>query len=478
VLVLDASGAVIDYNAAAVSLFDDAQLDGQLIDDIQPGLQDSVRRGEILVIGEDRAYYDPQSSSITDQRGAQRGQLVVLRDVTDQQRRQNRLEALQSATQQFIEADQPKTVAELTVEFATGVLDHTVAGVFLRDDDDRLEPTAVSDAIDAAVEGSVGPDHPLWRIYESGQREQIWLDGTAFEPLGTVLVLPLGDHGIVVLDTVESVSAAENEQYTEILVRTTQVALEQVRRERELRASQTSVERRKEQIEFFNSVLRHSLRNAMLVVEGRAEHLREKIDDEEKQHVDSIITWSRKLSEMSETIRDINKTMAASESERLESVDLSAMLRRTVESVAPEDGETTVELDIDDDEHVLANHLAEHVIVSVVENAIEHNTNADPRVEITTRGAGEWTQIRIVDNGPGISDELKTTIFERSIEPSQTAGGFGLYFVSVMMELYGGTVWDEDNHPTGTVTVLEFQQTDDDTPAVEAQANSPDDGNQ
>jgi len=321
----------------------------------------------------------------------------------------------------------------------------------------------------------VTASHPLWQVYERGERERTDLDDTALESLGTVLVLPVGDHGVVVLDTTDD-AAAENEQYTEILVRTTQVALEQVRRERELRASQTSIERRNEQIEFFNSALRHSLRNAMLVVEGRAEHLRESIDDEQKRHVDSILTWSRKLSEMSETIRDINETMAASESERLESVDLGAMVRRSVESAVPVDGPATVELDLDD-EYVLANHLAEQVFESVVENAVEHNTNAEPHVEISTERAGDWTQIRIADNGPGISDELKTTIFERSIAPSQTAGGFGLYFVSVMMELYGGKVWYEDNHPTGTVAVLEFQQTDGAAPAVKAQASSPDEGN-
>jgi len=45
------------------------------------------------------------------------------------------------------------------------------------------------------------------------------------------------------------------------------------------------------------------------------------------------------------------------------------------------------------------------------------------------------------------------------------------------MELYGGKVWYEDNDPTGTVAVLEFQRTDGDAPAVKAQTNSPDGGN-
>ncbi len=42
-----------------------------------------------------------------------------------QQRRQDRLEALQAATQQFIEAETAEAVAEMAVEFATAVLART-----------------------------------------------------------------------------------------------------------------------------------------------------------------------------------------------------------------------------------------------------------------------------------------------------------------------------------------------------------------
>jgi len=49
-------------------------------------------------------------------------------------------------------------------------------------------------------------------------------------------------------------------------------------------------------------------------------------------------------------------------------------------------------------------------------------------------------------------------MFERSISDDQTAGGFGLHFVSVVVDRYGGKVWDEDNHPERAVAILEFQR--------------------
>lgn len=52
---------------------------------------------------------------------------------------------------------------------------------------------------------------------------------------------------------------------------------------------------------------------------------------------------------------------------------------------------------------------------------------------------------------------MKSQVFDRNVT-SETSGsvGFGLYFVHVMMEQFGGTVWFEDADPRGTVAVLTF----------------------
>ena len=461
-IVLDADGKILDYNGATEELLGTDQPGGEYIDDIAPRLGDNIERGEVFAMGESLAYYDPQISDVTDQHGEYRGELVVLRDVTGQQHRQERLETLQSATQQFIEAERPEAIARLAVDFSTGVLDQNAAVVFLLNDNGHLEPAATSDIVRQStnkvnlyVDPEKSPENTVWKTFESGE-QRVANFGNGVEPLETALMLPMGDHGVMAIAPQND--SYEDRQYAEILAHTTQVALEQVAREWELQKSQTSVERRNEQIEFFNGVLRHSLRNAMLVVQGRAEHLRETVADEQAHHVDSIITWCGKLAEMSDTIRDINETVTASEDERLEPISLSSVVDRAVESVDAEQPTGTVKCDIDDTQWVLANHLIEKVLTSVIENAIEHNTSEEPRVEIGTQDAGDWIQLRVGDNGPGISDELKATMFERSITPDQTAGGFGLYFVSVMMDLYGGKVWYEDNDPTGTVAVLEFQR--------------------
>lgn len=461
VLALDTKDRIIDFNAAAVSLLGTDDLGSRHIDTVSEGLLTDIEREEVFAMGDPLSYYDPQTSAITDQRGNKRVRLVVLREVTGQHRRQERLEALQAATRQFIEADQPETVAELAVGFATRVLDQNAAAVFLAGDDETLEPAGVSDIVEDPMAGltidpETDPEHGLWRTYESGEQRIDECDGCG-DPMKMALMVPMGDHGVLAIASADNSYATEDQQYAKILAQTTQVALEQLQRQRELRGSRLSIQRRNEQIEFFNGILRHSLRNAMLVVRGRADHLRDSVDESEEHHIDSITEWCQRLNEMSDSIKEINETVTASESERLDAISLSAAVKGAVESVVDGDTDVRVKLELGD-EQILANHIAEEVMGSVIENAVVHNTSDQPRVEIDTQYAGDWIQVRIADNGPGISDELKTTMFERSISNNQTAGGFGLYFVSVMMDLYGGKVWYEDNDPHGAVAILEFQR--------------------
>ncbi|MFB6308935.1 MAG: histidine kinase N-terminal 7TM domain-containing protein [Haloarculaceae archaeon] len=474
VFVLDPDRRVVEHNPAAQTAVGDDDISGEHIESVLPGLFDRVESDEVFSLagtarsdGGEIKFYDPRVTEIDDQHDNTCGELVVLRDVTGQQRRQDRLEALQTATQEFIRAGTEDEIARLAVDFADGVLDQHAATVFLREDG-WLRPAAVSDgALELHDESELIIDdheHVIWQAYEHEERRfyDIESDPDAQTPFSKALLLPLGEHGILGIGTLDSIQeyAPEDRQFAQILARTTQVALDQVQREHELRRSQTSLERRNEQLAFFNGVLRHALRNALLVIRGRAEMLRETVTTDEHGHLDRIVEWCEDLSELSEQIRAINDTVTATETERLETVALDDLIRERVAEIERDHEEATISLDLRESESVLANDLAGEVIDSVVLNAINHNDTDEPQIEITTQRAADWIQVRVADDGPGITDEMKETVFERDIGTDQSAEGFGLYFVSVMMDLYGGKVWFEDNDPRGAVAVLEFQIAD------------------
>jgi signal transduction histidine kinase len=66
--------------------------------------------------------------------------------------------------------------------------------------------------------------------------------------------------------------------------------------------------------------------------------------------------------------------------------------------------------------------------------------------------------VRVADNGPGIPDAQKESVFgkaEKGLESSGT--GIGLYLVREIVTGYGGEIWIEDRTDTeGAVFVIEF----------------------
>jgi len=489
VVILDDDDEVIDHNPAAERLVSGGDLSGRHADAIADSFSQRLSDGAKVTVdapGYDRAVssFSLGVTTVEDQYGVAKGRLVHLRDVSDQQRRLDQLTAMQAATQRFISARTAAEVADIAVRFASEVHDQAYAALLRYDEStDALVSEAVTDRL--AAELRVEPDEPiriprgsgpLWTTYESGElaafegERDLVIGPYAFES-ASGLFLPLGDHGVLVIGTEEGEGYSEtDEQLGKILARTTETALTRVEHEGELRASRIAVERRNKQIEFFNGVLRHNIRNAMLVIDGHAQHLQSQVTDEDAEKLETIRTWCSDLTDMTEKIRAVNDTVTASEDQRLERVDLSRVLREEAVALS-ERYDAGVETEVADGLTVAANELVADVVAGVLSNAVEHNDSPKPRVRVTTEPMGEWVQVRIADNGPGLSEEMQTQVFQREMATSQTAHGFGLYFVSVMMDLYSGNVWFEDGaglassgrstapggESNGTVVVLEFQ---------------------
>nr|WP_255668399.1 PAS domain-containing sensor histidine kinase [Methanocella sp. CWC-04] len=103
---------------------------------------------------------------------------------------------------------------------------------------------------------------------------------------------------------------------------------------------------------------------------------------------------------------------------------------------------------------VQANELLKDVFANIVENAIKHSCEPlEIQIEITiTKVCYQdkvFYRISISDNGPGITDEMKKTIFDRFKRGNTKAKGrgLGLYLVRTLVNDFHGKVWIEDRVP-------------------------------
>ncbi|NJL10470.1 MAG: sensor histidine kinase, partial [Calothrix sp. SM1_7_51] len=68
--------------------------------------------------------------------------------------------------------------------------------------------------------------------------------------------------------------------------------------------------------------------------------------------------------------------------------------------------------------------------------------------------------IQVVDEGPGVSEELQYRIFNRYETGDRVVGtsqiGLGLTFCKMVAEAHGGQISVTDNHPRGSVSLVQL----------------------
>jgi signal transduction histidine kinase len=93
------------------------------------------------------------------------------------------------------------------------------------------------------------------------------------------------------------------------------------------------------------------------------------------------------------------------------------------------------------------------VLDNIIRNAVVHG-KADT-IDISFSNKKGYSEIKIADNGIGISDENKEKIFDENFSFGDSKGsGLGLYIVKELLRRSNGEIRVEDNKPRGTVFII------------------------
>ncbi|MEF8829429.1 MAG: histidine kinase N-terminal 7TM domain-containing protein [Haloarcula sp.] len=483
VIVLDESETLIDANPAAIRLLSDPTPIGTPIRQSLPGLLAAAENGEEYVHSSGHTavtdggkgdVYDLENTPICDQYDRNRGSVLVLRDISLQKQRERTLASLQSVSQQFLGAETTQDVLEIAVTTADDLLEYPYSGVMVYDAEANvLKPAVFADALAAAYEDAEGTGDPvvepgpndLWQVFESGEpRRGAPIENPVSDlpvEIGGSLLYPLGDHGVLGISAGPDHTGFSDadRRFADTLATTTENALDRVEKEQELRESRELLETRSQQIRFFNSALRHDLLNGLMVIQGHIDRLDADVDGEAADRVDTIDEWTEDLARMAREVRSVIQAITGEADSDLEAVDLGAVVAEKAAKFRRGHDELTVTVETGALPAVWADSLLASVVENLFRNAVEHNDTEAPAITVSASAGPGTVTLRIADNGPGIDDEMKEVIFEEAVT-SETSGsvGFGLYFVRVMVDRYGGDIWFEDREDgaTGAVAVLEL----------------------
>lgn len=201
------------------------------------------------------------------------------------------------------------------------------------------------------------------------------------------------------------------------------------------------LERQNDRLEFFTAVLRHDLLNGMNVIRGRGQLLGEYVDDDGREHLDTLLEWTDSLVDLTERVQAVLETVTAGDERERRPVDLAAVVEDEAERVRGLADGVTVIVDVPADATVRADDLLADVVGNLLTNAVEHNDPEGLTVTVSAAVDGDSVTLSVADDGSGLPETGASSLFERGESGTASDGsGFGLHFVSVMAETYGGDV--------------------------------------
>ena len=230
-------------------------------------------------------------------------------------------------------------------------------------------------------------------------------------------------------------------------------AIERAREAERAAVRSEQLESQREWLEYLNSLLRHEVLNTANVVVGYSELLLDEHegDDRHREYLERIERQSRKMTDVIQDVRLLIR--ATDEPADLETVDVVPVLDAEVRALQDRHGAVSVETSWPETAPVTADDLLARVFSNLMENAVVHNDAASPNVSVTVEADPETVTVRVADNGSGVPEGERATLFERS---GRGDHGLGLYLVRTLLRRYDGTVELAETGPEGSTFTVEL----------------------
>ncbi len=263
-------------------------------------------------------------------------------------------------------------------------------------------------------------------------------------------------HEVWVLDEAVAVADEKGEpRFSQgILYDITSRKRAEVELERALQMERQATERLRALDEMKNTFLHavsHELRTPLAAVLGFALTLeRQEIelpDDERLDIVRRLAANARKLDQLLSDLLDLDRLDRGILEPRRKPTDVVSLVRRVVES-SQVLGTRPVRVEAQLVVAQLDAPKVERIVENLLVNAARH-TPPDCTIWVRAEPLGDGVLIIVEDDGPGVPEHLRETIFEPFRQgpqaPAHSPGvGIGLSLVSRFAELHGGRAWVEE----------------------------------
>ena len=443
VLTVDRNHRLVDINGAAYDILgfeENKPLIGRTVSELferRPALGEfywtatEANADQEVELEFDGRYYAIEIRELTKPGEAVLGHSIIVRDITARKLREQELKEFKEAVEHaghgimITDPDGSITFANSAMEAQTGYsTDGLIGSTPTILNSGEQDDAFFQDMWDTILDGAV------WKgelINERKTGEQYIVNQT---------IAPIIDEGEIIA------FVAVNNDITE-------------RKEYEQR-----IETQRDGLDILNQVVRHDIRNDLQMVIAWTEKLEQEIDEPHQEYTERVLTSAEDAVDITVDARELAEVMLRSEAD-LDAIYLRQTLHESVERFQESTEDVIVEIDgTIPQTNVLADDMLSSVFRNLLKNAIQHNDKEIPEVSVSVTDHGDHVLVQVADNGPGVPDERKTTVFGKGDKGLESEGtGIGLYLVHTLVENYGGDVWVEDNEPCGAIFTVTLSKT-------------------
>lgn len=198
--------------------------------------------------------------------------------------------------------------------------------------------------------------------------------------------------------------------------------------------------------EDFIANVSHEFKTPLTAIEGYAALMQGTVADEEKEeYIQSILYNTRRLSSLTNHILMLSRLQTQDILGPKEAFRLDEQICYVMVDFANQWEAKNLEVNLELEDTVCWGYkeLLTHVWGNLIQNAIKFS-RPEGTVTIICRNLGQTILVQVIDNGIGMSDDVKMHIFDKFYQGDTSHGtegnGLGLALVKKILELSGGNV--------------------------------------
>jgi PAS domain S-box-containing protein len=206
----------------------------------------------------------------------------------------------------------------------------------------------------------------------------------------------------------------------------------------------------------FLQAVSHELRTPLTQVLGTALTLQNKdlnlSPQQQDDFLNGLVKAARKLDGLLSDLLDVDRLGRGIMKPKRRRIDVGGFVRQLVETSEVTEARS-VHVDAPAVEAEIDPPKVERIVENLLSNAVRHTPPGTP-VWVSVRGEDDGVLLSVEDAGPGISAELRGSVFEPFRQGDDTVAhspgmGLGLSLVARFAELHGGRAWVEERSGGG-----------------------------